>query len=172
MKRLITLLIYILILTILLIYKITADDNEYYINLLQYGTDSDIVKAFSQVHEDLGGSVNKKTLEIFQEKHSERVYLTIVQYIGLVKLQKAQDILLKELSRKTKNDDYRERVIKTIGELKNSGSLDALSEIYNKKETSIRIKQAIIDAYGKIGDKGIEGTLIDRKIQNSGLVRF
>ena len=46
--------------------SLLASEKDYYLDVLQYGTDSDIVKAFSKVHEDLGAIVNAKVIDILQ----------------------------------------------------------------------------------------------------------
>jgi HEAT repeat protein len=161
MNRYFVIPFFILLLGVIFINIIVAADEKYYVDLLKYGTDSDIEKAFTNVNEDLGYNVNNKVLEIFKEEHTEKVYITLVQYVGIVKLKKAHDVLLDELSRRGRNDDYRETVIHAIGKLGNSSSIAPLNEVYSKSNTSIRIKKAIVDAYGQIGDRSIEARLIE-----------
>jgi HEAT repeat protein len=142
------------------LYKIIAANEEFYRNLLNYGTDFDIDKAFSQVNENLGEEINKKILEIFQENHNDRVYTAVVRYIGRFEITEAQGILLRELQKENSNDDYREEVIRSIGELRQKTSLEPLSALYYEKGTSLRLKQSIIEAFGKIEDNRVEELLI------------
>jgi len=137
-----------------------GEDEHFFLELLRYGTDSDIIHAFSSVQEDLGNEVNAKVLKTFSEKHSEKVHLVLVRYVGTARIKDAHEILIKELERESKNDDYREEVISAIGILKVSSALDALDEIYREKATSMRIKKAIISAYGKIGTESVENILL------------
>jgi HEAT repeat protein len=137
-----------------------GENEHFFLELLRYGTDSDIIHTFSSVQEDLGNEVNTKVLKTFSEKHSEKVYLVLVRYVGTARMKDAHEILIKELERESGNDDYREEVISAIGILKVSSALDALDEIYREKATSIRIKKAIISAYGKIGTERVENILL------------
>jgi HEAT repeat protein len=137
-----------------------ASEEDYYLDVLQYGTDSDIVKAFSKVHEDLGAIVNAKVIDIFIETHSEKAYLSIVQYIGIAKVKEASNVLIDELIKTGKNDDYREAVIHALSQLKDIRATEHLMRVYEEKRTSTRLKKAIIDAYGRIGDATVEDILI------------
>lgn len=151
---------YLFILYIFPQHKLISLDENYYIDLFQYGTDSDIIETFSRIHDDLGDDVNRKVLAVFKENHSVKVYTIIVRYIGIVKLEGADNILLQELQRESRNDDYREELVSTIGQLKITDSLRPLFDIYEEKRTSKRIKRAIIETCGKIGDRSIEDIII------------
>lgn len=142
-------------------YRGVCEENErFFSDVLQYGTDADIIQTFSTVREDLGNEVNRKVLKTFSEKHSENVYLVLVRYVGTAEIKDADEILLKELERESENDDYREEVITAIGILKMSSALDSLDRIYNEKKTSSRIKKAIINAYGQTSTGRIEEILL------------
>jgi len=160
MKRFISQLSLMIPFLFICIWNASAHDESYYLDLLKYGTDSDIEKAFSRVNKDLGEKVNRRLLDIFNEEHAEKVYLSIVSYIGMIGLKEANEVLLQELSRKGRNEDYRETVIRTIGVLKKSSSLLTLTETYNSTQTSLRMKKAIIDSFGEIGDRNVEEMLI------------
>jgi hypothetical protein len=152
---------YLIVIYIFPCQKSYSSNEEYYINLLKYGTDLDIVSAFTRVNDDLGEKVNKNVLLIFEEKHSEKVYHIIVKYIGTVELKSSGKTLLAELQKENAGEDYREELINTVGLLKISESIDLLKDIYGEKRTTKRLKLAIINAYGKIGDRSIEDTLIE-----------
>jgi HEAT repeat protein len=148
-------------------YSGVCEGNEhFFLELLQYGTDSDIIRAFSGVREDLGNAVNRKVLEAFSEKHSENMYLVLMRYMGIAEVEGARDVLLKELEREAETDDYREEVIAVIGINKMSSAVDELDRIYHEKSTSSRVKKAIINAYGKIGTGRIEEILLSIAANN------
>jgi HEAT repeat protein len=140
--------------------NIFAQNNEFYNKVLRYGTDSDIIKAFSGIQDDLGKQVNMDILAVFHEHHSQKVYSILVRYIGETKLEEAEEILYQELSREKIDEDYREDIIRSLGKLKKISSLEHLKRYYFSNESSERVKKAIIDAWGDIGDPGIEGVLI------------
>ena len=160
MKRFVSKLSLMIPFIFLYLWNVAAYDENYYLDLLQYGTDSDIEKAFSKANVDLGEKVNRRVLDVFSEEHAEKVYLSIVSYIGTTGLKEANEVLLQEMSRMGRNDDYREAVVRTIGILKNPSSLQTLSETYNSSQTSLRMKKVIIDSFGEIGDRSVEEMLI------------
>jgi HEAT repeat protein len=158
MKKL--LIAYWIVLFLFLESYLFAPDQSYYLQLLSYGTDSDIEKAFSQVKNDLGNAVNKKVLGVFSEEHAEKVYLSIIFYIGRVDLKEANDVLLQELDRNTGSEDYRETVIRTLGQLKEPRSLPMLTGMLGEPRNSIRVRKALLDSIGDIGEKESEDALL------------
>lgn len=160
MKRLLPVVYIILLLFLHKGTGVWAFDDDYYLQLLRYGTDSDIEKAFNQVKTNLGERVNRKVLNIFKEEHAEKVYMSIVFYINFIGLNDAHDVLLQELEKRGRSEDYRETVIHTIGRLKNSSSLSTLLYLLGDTQTSIREKKAIIDSLGEIGEIGAEDILM------------
>jgi HEAT repeat protein len=160
MKRLLSVVFITLLLFLLLGTGVWAIDDNYYLQLLKYGTDSDIEKAFNQVKTDLGERVNSKVLDVFKEEHAEKVYMSIAFYINFIGLKAAHDVLLKELEKMGRSEDYRETVIHTIGQLKNSSSLSTLLNLLNDTQTSTREKKALIDSVGEIGDISAEEILM------------
>ena len=132
-----------------------------YINVLKFGTDTDIAAAFSSAGGSLGEEVNRKVLDALGERHSEKACLALVRYVGNAAMAEAEPLLIRELGRRTQNDDYKEAVVVSIGQLRQPGSLDPLSLVYGEAQTSIRIRKAILDAYGKIGDPGLEEWIIE-----------
>ncbi len=151
----------VIICIILVPYKLIAEESEYYLQALTYGTDQDIVSVFGGISDDLGPDVDSKVLSLFRERHSLQVYMTLVGYIGAVALHQAYDVLQGELERAPVDDNYREEVIHALGSIKNPAALSYLKQYYFNKKTSKRIKKAIVTAWGEIGSTEIEGTLID-----------
>ncbi len=137
-----------------------AGEEEFYLQVLTYGTDRDIVQALSKVSNDLGIDVNRKVLDIFGEDHGESVYSCAVRYIGIAQLNEASDVLIGELRKNGISEDYREELIVALGKLKNPSSLDFLKSYYLTYQRTKRIRRALIEAWGEIGDISIEDTLI------------
>lgn len=135
-------------------------DQDYYVQVLEYGTDSDIVSTFSEVKENLGEVVNKRVLDILHASQSEKVKRVLFRYAGVAELGETESILLKELKQKGENDDYNEEVVFTIGKLKKRTSLGTLEKVFDEEGTSQRVKGAIVDAFGEIGDIIIQDKLI------------
>lgn len=154
-------LISAIICIILVPYRLIAEKSEYYLQVLEYGTDQDIVSAFNGVTNDLGSEVNRKVLTLFDEDHSLRVYLSLVAYIGSIGLKQASSTLHKELVRTPADDNYREEVIRALGSIKNPASLSVLENYYFNKKPTERIKKALVTSWGDIGSIEIENTLID-----------
>ncbi len=150
--------------TIFLVLSITnilsGNEENYYLDVLLFGTDSDIINAFSNCNKDLGKDVNNQILKIFQENHRLEVYNTLINYIRVVKLDAAKDLLIKELERKKANDDYLENVIYTIGALKVKKSFNKLINLAVDRNKSKRIRIAAIDAIGELSIKSAEDSLI------------
>jgi len=143
---------FLLLILLVLPYFLIADNVEYYKEVLIYGTDSDIVDAFSNIRKNLGDEVNKLVLKLFNEEHDIKVFKAAINYIKINKIKNAKSILLKELERKPVNDDYREDIIVALAEIHAKESLNKLIEIYNTENISSRIKLDIVDAFGKLGD--------------------
>ena len=168
--RLYLILITLIIINILLPYNIIASDSEYYIKILEYGTDSDITGAFKGVQEDKGIDVNQKVVAIFNELHSDKVYLSLIRYLSFINHDAAEGILKNELEkrkpeRKYKGDDYYEEVIYAFGEIGEkrsigSSSIELLKNLYMGKDTSKRIRMAILDAWGRMGNLEVEDDLL------------
>jgi HEAT repeat protein len=72
----------------------------------------------------------------------------------------AAEVLTRELAEAGKNEDYKEAIISTLGQLKDKGSAAALAAMYDDSRTTKRTKKAIIDALGAIGDRGFEDRMI------------
>jgi len=144
-------------------YFLIANNVEYYKEVLIYGTDSDIVEAFSNIRKNLGDDVNKLILKLFNENHDIKVYKASINYIKINKIKSAKSLLLKELDRKPVNDDYREDIIVALAEINAKESLNKLIELYNNENISSRIKLDIIDAFGKLGGSNskVENILIN-----------
>jgi HEAT repeat protein len=140
--------------------NIFAQNDEFYNNVLRFGTDSDIIKAFSGIQDDLGKQVNMNILAVFHEEHSQKVFSILVRYIGEIKLREAEEILYQELSSEKIDEDYREDIIRSLGKLKKTSSLEHLKRYYFSNNSSERVKKAIIDAWGDIGDRSIEKVLM------------
>lgn len=145
---------------VFLLKPVLASDEEFYRQVLSYGTDSDIIKAFSKVSGDLGPTVNRSVIDIFKEDHSEGVYICVARYIGIAGLKETCAILHNELNRPRMSEDYREELIITLGKIKEPLSVDFLKSYYFDTKRTKRIRKAIIDAWGEIGDSKIEDTLI------------
>ena len=136
-----------------------AAEKPNYIDVLRYGTDMEIQKAFSMVSTDLGEEVNTAVPGIFEEKHAVSVYAAMVAYIGAARLNEA-DILIRELDRAGAGIDYREAIVRALGELKATEAIDDLKALYSDKRTTGRLKASVIDAWGAIGDPSVEDTLL------------
>jgi HEAT repeat protein len=139
---------------------IFAHNEEYYKQVLQFGTDADIARAFTQVSEDLGDAINIKVLELFNEKHSLEVRKALVTYIASSKMDEAEEVLIRELEKGAPDEDYREDCIVALGTLKKPASLPFLRSYYFNNKSTQRIKKAIINAWGEIGDISIEDALM------------
>ena len=66
MRLYLLVVIYFIVLYIFPFYSTFSTNEEYYIDLLKYGTDSDIVSAFTNINDDLGDKVNRNVLSIFK----------------------------------------------------------------------------------------------------------
>ncbi len=150
----------IIICIILVPYRLIAEKSEFYLQVLAYGTDQDIVSAFNGITDDLGHDVDSRVLPLFREQHSMQVYTTLVGYIGMTAMTQAYDVLQGELERAAADDNYREEVIRALGSLKNPSSITYLKQYYFNKKASQRIKKAIIIAWGDIGSTQIQDTLV------------
>jgi HEAT repeat protein len=131
----------------------------YYEKVLLFGTDQDIAAAFSDVRKDLGERVNQQVMRAFNQQHGQQARMSMVRYVGTIRLEEAHQTLISELSRKD-GDDYLETVISALGRLGNPASLDPLQELYQQDQTSTRIKKAVVGAWGAIGDPLIQDTLL------------
>jgi HEAT repeat protein len=140
--------------------SVRAYEDGFYIDVLRFGTDSDITNAFSNLRQRRGEEVNRRVLEAFSENHTEKAYGALVQYIGYAQMDGAAGVLTRELVQRGKNEDYKEAVIATLGQLKAKSSAAALAAVYEDSSTTKRIKKAIIDSLGAIGDRGFEDRLI------------
>jgi hypothetical protein len=150
--------------------NIFAQNIEFYNQVILYGTDSDIAGAFTGVTENLGDDINEKILLLFREGHSIEVFSALVGYVAAVGFADAEETLIKELDRSPANEDYREEVIYALGKVGKNASLEALKSYYFNYKSTNRIKRAIIDAWGQIGDISIENVLIqiltDSRVDN------
>ena len=171
-------LVYYYILQLLLLiplYAFCLNNLEYYKEVLLYGTDSDITSALNTIKKDLGEGFNKLVLKIFNENHDIRVYKAAVNYIKINKIKSAVEILQSELMRKPVVIDYKENVIIALSEINAKESIKKLIDIFNDENTSDRIRLAIIDAFGKIGDSNeeVENMLINtaKNIKNKKDIR-
>jgi HEAT repeat protein len=138
-----------------------AEEEGFYIDVLRFGTDTDITNAFSNLRQMGGEEVNRRVLEAFSETHSDRAYGALVQYIGYARMEGADRVLTRELVHRGGNEDYKEAVVTALGLLKAKSSVAALVSVYDDSRTSKRIKKAILDSLGAIGDRGIEERLIE-----------
>jgi hypothetical protein len=149
---------------VLLIFSAFAasGNDDFYLQLLLYGTDRDIAEGFARVDEDteLGDRTQRLLLEALTEPHDLNVYLSLVRYIGSTRMEKANRSLIYELERKAAGDDYLEAVIHALAALKKSESVQPLRELYERPSTTSRIKRAVVTAWGEIGDRRIEEFLI------------
>jgi len=145
---------------ILSAYIITGYDEDFYIKVLKYGTDLDITHYFPKVKENLGERVNQMVLTVFFQKHSERVYQVLAEYIGIAKFEEGKSLLIQELKKTGLGEDYVEKIIYSIGKFKDPQTIPHLLDILKNNRTSIRIKQAVVNAMGEIGSKNIEDELI------------
>ncbi|MGQ9617287.1 MAG: HEAT repeat domain-containing protein [Spirochaetota bacterium] len=152
--------IFLLLYFNIILTPVFAVNEDFYCQVLRYGTDSDIIHSFSKVSGDLGPTVNGKVIEIFKEDHGEGVYISIARYIGIAGLKETCPILYDELNKARISEDYREELILTLGKLKEPSSVDFLKSYYFDIKRTKRIRKAIIDAWGEIGDSRIEDTLI------------
>lgn len=132
----------------------------YYQQVLAYGTDRDIAEAFSEAGEDLGDPVNRLVLEAFNREHSLQAYLSLVRYIGEVRLSEAHQALVSELGRRA-GDDYLEAVVMALGRLGSPASIEPLQELYHRKNISPRIRKAVVTSWGAIGNPGVQDALIE-----------
>jgi HEAT repeat protein len=139
---------------------IFAQNENYYNQVLQFGTDADIARTFTMVKEDLGDDINKKILELFREEHSLAVHTALVRYIAAAGMGKAEQVLIQELEDGVPDEDYREECIIALGTLKKPSSIPFLQSYYFNNTSTQRIKKAIIDAWGNIGDLSIEDALM------------
>jgi HEAT repeat protein len=137
-----------------------AEQDVFYVDVLRFGTDLDITNAFSNLRQRRGEEVDRRVLEAFSENHSEKTRAALVQYIGFAKMDGAGEVLTRELVNAGKNEDYKEAIISTLGQLKDKSSTTALASMYDDGRTTKRIKKAIIDSLGAIGDRGFEDRLI------------
>jgi len=151
----------VIICIILVPYTLIAEKSKFYLDVLAFGTDQDIVSAFNGITDDLGQEVDNKVLSLFREKHSIRVYTALVGYIAATAMPQAYDILRGELERAAVDDNYREEVIRALGSIKNTSSVSYLKQYYFSKKASKRMKKAIVTAWGDIGSAEIEDTLIE-----------
>ncbi len=152
--------LFILILSLLSATNNLFSEDTYYLNVLKFGTDSDIIDAFSRIQRNLGSEVNNQILKIFKEKHRLEVYNALINYIRVNKLEKAKNILVNELNRKKASNDYIENVIYTIGELKVKSALNRLIDLLKDEQSPKRIKVAAIDALGMLGASETEDLLL------------
>lgn len=153
------------IVSFLLPHNIIASDTDYYIKLLQYGTDSDIASAFDTVYDDLGTEVGNEVLDTFFESHSENVRMSLVRYLGMAQetnglREKTARLLATELLREGKSADYSETLISAAGETGAKSCIEPMRAIFRDETTPVRTRLAIVDAWGKIGDKSIEKLLL------------
>jgi len=139
---------------------IFAQNEEFYNQVLLFGTDADIAKAFTNMEVDLGADINKKVLMLFHEEHSLAVHTALVRYMAAIRMSEAEEVLIEELNNGTPDEDYREDLIHALGKLKKTSSLPFLRNYYFNNKSTIRIKKAIIDAWGEIGDVSIEDALV------------
>jgi HEAT repeat protein len=174
--RLYLTVILICIVSAVLPHNIIASDTDYYIKILQYGTDSDIANAFSKVYDNLGGAVNESVFKTYYEPHSEKMRLSLIRYLSIVgagadcnDLEIGEtattrgavaEILKEEMTRDGVSVDYLEEVIHAAGEVKTKSCVEPMRTLYHSRETPLRIKLAIVDAWGKIDDKSVEDLLI------------
>jgi hypothetical protein len=164
--RLYLIAVLLCIASIVLPHNIIASGTDYYIKLLQYGTDSDISSAFDRVYEDLGTEVGNEAIGMFFDYHSENVRMSLVRYLGMA--QKTNDglrgktarLLARELTREGKTTDYSEALISAAGETGAGNSIGPMREMFEDEKTPQRTRLAIVDAFGKIGDKSVEELLI------------
>jgi HEAT repeat protein len=140
---------------------IFAQNENYYNQVLQFGTDADMARSFATVKEDLGDEINKKVLSLFREGHSRAVYTALVRYIAVAGMDGAEQVLIQELENGAPDEDYREECIVALGVLKKPSSIPFLRSYYFNNSSTQRTKKAIIDAWGTIGDPSIEATLMD-----------
>ena len=154
------------IVSFLLPYNLIASDTDYYIKLLQYGTDSDIASTFDAIYDDLGTEVGNEVLDAFFESHSENVRMSLVRYLGMAQKtngglrEKTARLLATELSREGKSADYSETLISAAGETGAKSCIEPMRVIFRDETTPDRTRLAIVDAWGKIGDKSIEKLLL------------
>ncbi|MBN2322630.1 MAG: HEAT repeat domain-containing protein [Spirochaetes bacterium] len=74
---------------------------------------------------------------------------------------KTARLLARELSREGKTTDYTESLISAAGETGAENCIVPMREMLKDEKTPLRTRLAIIDAFGKIGDKSVEGLLIN-----------
>ncbi len=141
--------------------NIVAQNVEFYNQVVRYGTDLDIAAAFANVAENLGHEINEDILALFREEHSVEVFSSLVRYIAAVKLETVEETLVNELHNGHPAEDYKEIVIHALGVSGSHFALEALKNYYGNIKSTKRIKKAIIDAWGNIGDISIETALIE-----------
>jgi len=142
-------------------YTIAGYDEDFYIKVLKYGTDSDITHTFSSVNENLGDRVNDLVLSVFSRKHSQKVYQALARYIGIAKIIKCKSLLINELNRTGLEEDYVEEIINSLGSFGDPEVIPDLLKILKNEQTSVRTKRAVINSFGDIGNKTVEDELIN-----------
>lgn len=171
--RLYFILILIYAISTILPHNIIASDTDYYTKILQYGTDSDITNAFYKVYEDLGREVNEAVFVTFDEPHSDKMRLSIIRYLSMVAgssnseaeggnfiAERTSRILKREIVRSGVSVDYQEEVVTAAGQVKAMSCVEPMITLFQSKETPKRIKLAIVDAWGRIGDRKVEVILV------------